>query len=190
VTLVTGDVFDTSARIVTNGKYLTRGYELQSRPAGALEWTTVRKIARSSNGSIADFPVPPVGTWEYRVWALADPQYGAGTVSETLTLVSIAPTVTSLTPDRGPVSGGTLVTIVTTLPWSQIEGVKFGDRWAYSEPAEFQERPNLQVTAPPGTPGEVDVTVYGWDGDSQVSVLSPFRFTYLPDEPTTSATGP
>jgi WD40 repeat protein/IPT/TIG domain-containing protein len=87
--------------------------------------------------------------------------------------------IVSLTPERGPTSGGTVVTV-------QLEGgvgfgpleIRFGD-WVASE-VRRQGLSTFEVVTPPGNPGPVPVRVMNnlWG-----IMASPAVFTYVPPPP-------
>lgn len=85
-----------------------------------------------------------------------------------------APTVTSVSPARGPEVGGTEVTITGT-NLNEVTAVDFG-----ASPASFfvNNMGSITVLSPPGAPGEtVDVTVTAFGGTSLTS--SADRFSYV-----------
>ncbi|WP_345718827.1 beta strand repeat-containing protein [Kineosporia mesophila] len=86
-----------------------------------------------------------------------------------------APSVSALTPDAGPESGGTVVTITGT-GFTDATQVRFG-----SSVATFTVSTDTRITAtaPAGT-GSVDVTVTGPGGVSVLSVADRFRYAPVP----------
>jgi hypothetical protein len=114
-----------------------------------------------------------------------------GPTAFTATYGSPLPTVSSIAPDRGTVSGGTTVTITGTyLVPTLVRTIRFG-----SQPATFvgiARDGTVTVTSPAGT-GTVDVTVTTTDGTSAVTPAD--RFTYLggpvtpPPPPTPTSSG-
>ncbi len=88
---------------------------------------------------------------------------------------AVAPTVNGISPSSGPISGGTSVTV----DGSDLTGataVKFGAS-AGSDVTVSPDGTSLTVLSPPGSVGEVDVTVMTPDGTSTTSGLD--FFTYL-----------
>jgi hypothetical protein len=85
------------------------------------------------------------------------------------------PTVTSVTPSSGPVSGGTSVTIAGT-SFKKVKAVKFGSTDATS--FTVQSQTSITAVSPPGaTAGNVDVRVTTRQGTSPVSASDTFEFT-------------
>jgi hypothetical protein len=85
-----------------------------------------------------------------------------------------APTVTSVSPQFGPLSGGTSVSIHGA-GFKEGDTVKFGSSSAGS--ASVESASEIRAFSPAGT-GTVDITVTGPGGTSPTS--SADRFTYLP----------
>ncbi len=86
-----------------------------------------------------------------------------------------APTVSSISPASGPVTGGQTVTIIGT--FAQVSAVDFGT----NNPGTNLDVENgyLRVTSPPGTSGStVDVTVSDPFGTSSTSAAD--QYAYLP----------
>ena len=98
---------------------------------------------------------------------------------------SFTPTVTSVSPDSGPLSGGTPVTLTGT-GLASVTKVFFGATavTTFTQPGTGS---TIDVTAPPAaTAGTVSVTVSGPYGTSPVATTD--AYTYLPASPPT--TGP
>ncbi|MBC7725320.1 MAG: IPT/TIG domain-containing protein, partial [Burkholderiaceae bacterium] len=87
-------------------------------------------------------------------------------------LAAVLPTITSLVPDNGPVSGGTVVTI-TGSGFTGATGATF-DALAGTVFAVVSDT-QLTVTSPAHPAGPIDVVVQGVGGDSL-----PATFTYIP----------
>ncbi len=90
-------------------------------------------------------------------------------------IIKIGPSVTGVSPNSGPESGGTSVTITGT----QLKGaktVKFGSVEAKSFTVNSET--SIKATSPAQAAGTVDVTVTTPEGTSPTS--SADRFTYLP----------
>ena len=96
----------------------------------------------------------------------------------------LAPTVTKVAPDTGPVSGGTAVTLFGSNFTGATE-VAFG-----STPAVFtvNSANKIAAEAPPGTEGVVDVAVTTPEGTSAIS--SQDRFCYVPPGPSVLEVSP
>jgi hypothetical protein len=109
-----------------------------------------------------------------------------GTVDIGAFEVQELPDVTALTPNSGPVAGGTSVTVTGSgfLPGAAVQ---FGTD---PSPAVVVASPtSLTATAPPGSAGAVDVHVV--NPDSQSSPANPGDvFTYLAAPPTVTAVTP
>jgi large repetitive protein len=120
--------------------------------------------------------------------AAVSPTAGAGTVDVTVTTAGgtsatsttdqftfvAAPSVSGLSPNSGPVSGGTLVTI-TGVNFTDATAVSFGDA-----PAGFTVDSDTSITAvaPVGEqPDNVDVTVASLGGTSARSAADQFTWT-------------
>ena len=84
-----------------------------------------------------------------------------------------APTVTSISPASGPVTGGTSVTITGT-NLSGASAVRFGT--TASSGVTVNSATSITATAPAGTAGTVDVTVTTPGGTSATSAAD--QFTY------------
>jgi len=85
-----------------------------------------------------------------------------------------APTVTSVSPNQGPIAGGTTVTVTGTGFGNIPTTVKFGATPGTSVTVISDTQ--LTVVSPAGTAGPVDVTVTTASGTSATSVND--RFTY------------
>lgn len=101
-----------------------------------------------------------------------------------------APTIESITPDRGPVKGGTVVTIKGKDFRETMDGyegkrisVYFGEVKVPDKDVKFIDYKTLEVITPPNVPGKVDVKVENPDGELAQPIGS---FTYL-SSPTISA---
>ena len=96
------------------------------------------------------------------------------------------PTVTSVTPNTGPESGGTSVTIVGTgFDFNGVTTVMFGDKPATNVYVTYKDR--ILAQSPPGA-GVVDVTVTTAAGTSAKSESD--RFTYHAQAPSISGVSP
>lgn len=94
-----------------------------------------------------------------------------------ITVISTAPTVTSVSPSSGPTAGGTSVTITGT-NFAGTTAVKFGATNASS----FTVNSATSITAisPAGTPGTVDVTVTNFNGTSPTNAFDRYTFVAAP----------
>ncbi len=89
-----------------------------------------------------------------------------------------APVVGSLSPNSGPVSGSTVVTI-TGVSFTGATAVHFGGSAASSFIVNADT--SITATAPPGSAGTVDVTVTNAFGTSATSAAD--QYTYTPATP-------
>lgn len=97
-------------------------------------------------------------------------------------LNSAAPTVTSVSPDRGPTAGGTQITVRGT-GFAAGSTVRVGGADA-SEVTVVDGR-TITATTPPGTAGSADVEVVRADA---ASVTASGAFTYIAPDPTPTPT--
>jgi hypothetical protein len=90
----------------------------------------------------------------------------------------LEPEVTNVTPDAGPPSGGTLVSIGGKHLTGAVE-VRFGATPAAGFTVKSDTK--IEAVAPPGAEGRVDVTVTTPEGTSAVTIAD--HFTYAPAGP-------
>ena len=121
---------------------------------------------------------------------------GSGTINVTVTTpngtscqrtqytYTPAPTVTTVSPSVGPVTGGTIVTI-TGGGFAGLTAVDFGSTPATSFTVAGGDA-NITAVAPPGS-GAVDVTVTGPSGTSATSAADQYAYE---DPPTADITAP
>lgn len=95
----------------------------------------------------------------------------------------VTPTVTSIAPNAGPATGGTVVTITGT-NFTGVNAVSFGGTAASS--FTFNSATSITATSPAGT-GTVDVRVTTSGGTSATSAAD--RFTFVP-APTVTSVAP
>jgi hypothetical protein len=93
------------------------------------------------------------------------------------------PTITKITPKKGPSSGGTVVTI-TGQNLNEATGVMFGSSYATS--IEQLTSTSLTATAPVGTSAKVSVTVIAGGGVSPVVAKASFKY----GQPTVTGVSP
>ena len=100
----------------------------------------------------------------------------------------VVPTVTGVSPDSGPTTGDTIVTI-TGMSFAGVTGVSFGTAAATLVGDLSSTR--LTVTSPTGT-GTVDVTVASTAGTSATSAADEFTYvtTPAPGAPTVTSVSP
>jgi alpha-tubulin suppressor-like RCC1 family protein len=86
------------------------------------------------------------------------------------------PTVTKLKPTKGPVNGGTTVTLTGT-NFTRATAVKFGSTNATSFTVKtVKSVTSITAVSPPETPATVDVTVTTPGGTSAISTKDHFKF--------------
>jgi hypothetical protein len=110
-----------------------------------------------------------------------DVAYGSSSASTTVAITSLAPKVSSISPNAGPVAGGQTVTIIGT-NLTGATGVAFGTTGATG--VTVVSDTELTATVPAHAAGTVNVTVTTPKGTSAAA-----RYTYDP-VPTVSAISP
>jgi hypothetical protein len=101
----------------------------------------------------------------------------------TVTRARLMPTVTKVSPRKGPAAGGTTVTIKGT-NLGEATAVEFGTTDATE--IQFDSANEIIAVAPAGTTGQVNVTVLTAAGPSGVSAKDHFKF----GSPTVTAVAP
>jgi hypothetical protein len=141
--------------VTVHGSYFTGATNVRFGYSSALYFTV------NSSTRITAISPPGSGTVQVRV---TTPQ---GTSSQfvgfTYTPVPVPPTLTSVSPDEGPIYGGNAVTLTGT-NLSGATAVRFGDTHASSFTIDSPTQ--ITAVAPPGSAGTVDVTVTTPDGTS------------------------
>jgi|GEM_PF-2005444 len=103
-----------------------------------------------------------------------------GTNSDTLTngftYVTPPPTIASVTPNSGPTSGGTPVTIAGS-DLSNVTSVSFGQNDVLAANFTSQSATQIELNAPAGSNGMVDVSVS--DGNQSDTLANAFTYTTL-----------
>ncbi len=140
-------------------------------------------------GSISGLtPSPATISYEYAdtnsVTILGNPadqivnhQTGSGQTPVTL---NSSPVVTGVSPNQGPISGGTVVTITGT-GLGGSPGVFFGNTEVYPDPSFTNTATTLHVIAPnAAAAGAVDIQVIDQGGLSQKSPADLFTYTGVP----------
>ena len=102
------------------------------------------------------------------------------------TYIAAPPTITSLSPDSGPTTGGTLVTITGT-GFTGATAVMFGSTPATSFTVDTPT--TIAATAPGGSAGTVDVTATGPAGTSSTSAADQYTYRPVVHPCTTTITG-
>ncbi len=128
----------------------------------------------SSTSITAVSPVGSVGVVDVRVTTPAG--RSATSVADQFSYQAL-PTVTSLSPAAGSISGGTSVTI-TGSGFSAASGVSFGTTGAASY--LIVSSTSILATTPPGSAGTVDVTVTTPLGTSATSASDKFTYEASP----------
>ncbi len=123
---------------------------------------------------VATAPAGPAGTFDVTVNC---PPFGASPVSpaDQFTYTGL-PSVTSVSPNQGPISGGTPVTITGTGWGAAVLSVQFGST-AASGSFTIDSPSSITVMAPPHTAGTVDVTVTTASGTSPTGPND--EYTYI-----------
>jgi IPT/TIG domain-containing protein/Big-like domain-containing protein len=114
--------------------------------------------------------------------------FGGGDWGTAMDRVTLSPpTITSVSPTQGPVTGGTTVNIFgTEFTTDGGTSVKFGSNSASS--VTWISPTHIQAVSPPGSLGTVDITATTGAGTSDTS--SADHFTYIKIPTTTKYTGP
>jgi len=143
---------------------------------GGSDYASVSMINVSSNdwtASIPGFDVQPPGVQYYLIASDGISQVFSGTPElPHLVQVSNVPTLSSVTPNRGSASGGTVVTL-SGMMFEPGIGVLFGG--ALSTNVVLLTANQLTCLTPPHYPAMVDVTVINTNG-TQSTLLNAFRF--------------
>jgi hypothetical protein len=148
----------------------------EASPSVKFGGTSATSLVVNSDSSItATSPAEPPGTVDVTVTTAG----GASATSsmDQFTYAVAPPTVTALSPNAGPTSGGTSVTISGT-NFSEASSVKFGGTNATS----FAVNSETSITAlSPAEPAvTVDVTVTTPEGTSVINVGDRFGYTPVP----------
>jgi hypothetical protein len=117
--------------------------------------------------------VPPGSAGAVDVTVTTAGGTSATSPADQFTYSASAPTVTGLSPNAGPVAGGTTV-MITGTNFTGATAVKFGNTPATSFTVNGPT--SITATVPPGAVGAVDVTVATPSGTSAVSAGD--KFTY------------
>jgi len=153
--------------------------------ATAVKFGTALSQSFSVNGpGTAIDAVAPAGTAGATVNVTVTNAAGtsAPNPSDQFEYIAGPPTITSITNDSGPTTGGTLVTIHGT-DLTDVSAVAFGQQYLFDDSTEFLVNTATSITAlsPPGDPGGVDITVISPAGRSATSGAD--RFTYVAAPP-------
>jgi Big-like domain-containing protein/IPT/TIG domain-containing protein/putative Ig domain-containing protein/VCBS repeat protein len=126
----------------------------------------------SSTGAISGTPTVTSPTTNYTV-TVTDADGATATATFGLTVNTGPPTVTSVSPNSGPASGGTLVTVSGT-NFTGATAVNFGSAPAAS--FTVNSATSITATSAAGSAGAVDVTVTNTGGTSTTSVADGFTY--------------
>jgi PKD domain-containing protein/IPT/TIG domain-containing protein len=171
--------FDASGSSATGGVFR---YNWQFNDAPPNEIPTPTETATPTISHT--FPEPGIYTIALTVFAKDGTSIGT---AHTMTVGKLLPpAVTGVAPKKGPVTGGTTVTITGAHFWG-ISAVRFGSLAA----AEYTVNSTTSITAvsPPGTSGPADVTVSGLGGTSATSPADNFKFSRPTVDSVSPATG-
>ena len=204
--------WDVAIEDVTDGWVATGTVSYTAGPATSAEWITERPTTTGTRtldtlgdyGSTRFFDLRVAGqdagagtlTYAYMISTtrriISSPSAYATTTTGTFTdsYGTPPPTVTSLSPSRGSVLGGTTVEIVGTfLVPGLVDSVHFGPYPAQEETVHWNG--TITVTAPAAPAGVVFVTVTTTDGTSAASIADEFTYeTPVPTAPASATPAP
>jgi uncharacterized membrane protein len=165
--LTVQQLIDASAGVLTPNNVLSTSSPALLPPE---EWETILNAAVGEQAATLGCPNTTIPTCNAQaaLVSLTPPTYGSCT-SATVT----TPAVTNISPNLGPSSGGTIVTISGS-DLSGATAVDFGSVAATS--ITVNSTTSITATSPPGALGVVDVTVTTPDGTSPA--LFDDQFTY------------
>ncbi len=127
------------------------------------------ELGDGSSGELSDVPVAVTSLGEVRGIAAGG--------SHDLAVTEPLPTISAVSPPRGPLAGGTKVTI-TGSSFDAVSAVKFGASPATSFTVESPE--TISAVAPAGALGAVDVRVTTSAGTSPTGVADQFSYLVPP----------
>jgi hypothetical protein len=146
-------------------------------PFAVVSDTEIMTVSQMAPAGQVDVQVTtPEGTSEATMADKFTNTSGTGTI----------PTVTSLTPNTGPVSGNTPVTI-TGSGFTGATNVQFG---ANSPPFTVVSDSEITTTSPMAPPGQVDVQVTTPAGTSMPTMADKFTYESVSNTPTVSSLNP
>jgi alpha-tubulin suppressor-like RCC1 family protein len=135
--------------------------------------TSATKVTVNSTSSIT--AVAPAGTGTVDVTVTTPEGTSSINPADRFKYVPVPPpTVTKVKPNKGPVAGGTAVTI-TGASFTEVESVKFGSTDAASYTVNSAS--SITAVSPPETPRKVHVTVTTPIGTSALSSKDYFKYT-------------
>jgi hypothetical protein len=123
------------------------------------------------------------GTYVVALTVFAGDGTSRGAARTVLVGTPPVPTITKVTPIKGPAAGGTTVTITGT-HLGEVTAVRFGSRAAAG--FTVKSATSISAVSPPSAAGVVDVTVTSPGGTSAVSLADHFKFA----PPTITAISP
>jgi hypothetical protein len=150
----------------------------------AVKFGTTAATSFTVNSATSITATSPAGTGTVDLTVTTPGGTSATVAADHFTFVLLAPTVTSVSPNTGPASGGTSVTI-TGANFTGATAVKFGTTAATS--FAVNSATSITATSPAGT-GTVDVTVTTPGGTS--AAVSADQFTYVLPLPTVASVSP
>jgi len=174
----------------------TAGYTFSvvagSLPPGLSLGTPTTVNATTSNVVLSGTPTTG-GTYNFTIRA-TDSSTGTGPATKdqaySVTIISLTPTVTAVSPTSGPTSGGTSVAITGT-NFTGVSAVTFGGTAASG--FTYNSATSITATAPAGTAGTVDVRVTTGGGTSAITAADQFTYVATPTvtsvSPTAGPTG-
>jgi hypothetical protein len=125
------------------------------------------------SGSSISVRAPAAAPGEVDVTVTTGGGKSATGATDRFTFLPSRPTVTGLSPDSGPTTGGTVVTITGT-GFSGTSGVEFG---TVSASFVVKSNTSIMATAPAESKGKVNVTVATAGGASAAGTADRFSFT-------------
>lgn len=170
-------VLPKSGSVLGGTKVAVVGTNLTGTSAVAFGSTPATSFTIDSDSSITAV-APPAAAGTVDITVTTPGGTSQTSSADQFTYVSHAPTVASVTPSSGPITGGTRVKIIGTNLGS-VQSVDFGPT---ASPVIRQMGGNeIVATAPPEAAGTVDITVTTAQGTSSVSTADEFTFVvHLP----------
>ncbi|MEJ2009150.1 MAG: IPT/TIG domain-containing protein [Acidobacteriota bacterium] len=172
----------TGGKVVTiNGANFTSGTQ-QTPPSVSFGGVSASQVTVLSSSQMR-VVTPPHAAGPVSV-QIINPAGGSSQAGNAFTYTSTSPTISGVSPNSGPVTGGTAVTIAGT-GFANGATVSFGGIAASG--VSFVSSTQLNATIPAHSTGKVDVTVTNPGGTDAVLVSA---FTYTSSSPTVSGVSP
>jgi len=162
---------------VSNGTKPYTTFNVSAFVAGTTGLTAANLATNAAAGTVTLSGTPTAaGTATFTV-NVTDTPGATLTTNYTLTVVQPVPTVTAVSPNAGPIAGGTSVTITGT-DFNNVSAVKFGANNATT--FSFVNATTVTATSPAGSAGAVDVTVTTPGGTSATGAADQFTYSAVP----------